>query len=332
MNILVTGGAGYIGSHVAKQLAKSGFSPVVFDSLVRGHREAVRWGPLETGDIRDEAGLDAVFRRHRPEAVLHFAALAYVGESMADPAPYFETNVGGTIQLLRVMRKHGVDRIVFSSSCATYGIPQALPITEDTPQNPMNHYGRSKLIGEQMLRAYSDAYGIRAAMLRYFNACGADPEGELGELHDPEPHLIPRVLMAAAGEIDHLQIFGDDYPTPDGTCVRDYIHVADLAAAHVAALQYLAGGGGTVALNLGTGKGLSVRQIVDAAMDVTGRPVPVQVCPRRPGDPPELVASGSLAERVLGVRPEYSDLRTILQTAWDWRLKSARLHPVASPQ
>jgi UDP-arabinose 4-epimerase len=211
----------------------------------------------------------------------------------------------------------------FSSSCATYGIPAAAPITEETPQNPVNFYGQTKLICEQMLRAYSEAYGMRAAMLRYFNACGADPEGELGELHDPEPHLIPRVLMAAAGEIDRLQIFGDDYPTPDGTCVRDYIHVADLATAHVAALRYLLDGGATTALNLGTGQGLSVRQIVDAARLVTGKTVPVELCPRRAGDPPELVASGALAERVLGVRPAFSDLPTILRTAWEWYVKSA---------
>ena len=324
MNILVTGGAGYIGSHVAKELSRSGFQPVIYDNLARGHRSAVRWGPLEIGDIRDEAALDTVFRRHRPAAVLHFAALAYVGESMLDPAAYFENNVTGTIHLLRAMREHGVDRIVFSSSCATYGVPAALPITEETPQNPVNPYGHSKLMCEQVLKTYSETYGLRAAMLRYFNACGADPEGELGEMHDPEPHLVPRVLMAAAGEIERLEIFGDDYPTPDGTCVRDYIHVSDLAIAHVAALRYLFEGGDTAALNLGTGHALSVRQIVDAAGGLIGRKVPVDIRPRRPGDPPELVACGTRAEQVLGTRPAYSDLATILKTAWQWREKLHR--------
>jgi UDP-arabinose 4-epimerase len=331
MNILVTGGAGYIGSHVAKQLSAAGFRPIVYDSLVRGHRSAVRWGELIVGDIRDEVALEAAFRRHRPEAVLHFAALCYVGESMLDPAPYFETNVAGTVQLLSVMRKCDVNRIVFSSSCATYGIPPALPITEETPQNPVNPYGWTKLAGEQALKAYSHAYGLRGVMLRYFNACGADPEGELGELHDPETHLIPRVLMAAAGEIKSLEIFGDDYPTADGTCVRDYIHVSDLANAHVAALRYLLDGGATAAFNLGTGQGLSIRQIIRAVEEVTGRKVPASICPRRPGDPPELVASGRLAEQALGVEPVSSDLRTIIRTAWDWRLKCGPSHPAASP-
>jgi UDP-arabinose 4-epimerase len=235
----VTGGAGYIGSHACKQLAASGFHPVVYDSLVRGHRCLVKWGDLVEGDIRDRALLKDTFQRYRPEAVLHFAALAYVGESVLDPAPYFETNIGGTIQLLAAMMEHGVARIVFSSTCATYGNPESVPISEQSPQAPTSPYGVSKLVVERILQVYSQAYGLRAMMLRYFNACGADPEGEIGEMHTPEPHLIPRALMVAASREGALDIYGTDYPTRDGTCIRDYIHVADLARAHLAALRLL---------------------------------------------------------------------------------------------
>jgi UDP-arabinose 4-epimerase len=305
MNVLVTGGAGYIGSHTCKQLCSEKFHPVVYDSLIRGHRSAVRWGALEVGDIQDEKALDDVFRRYKPEAVLHFAALCYVGESVLQPAAYFETNIAGTLHLLRVMLEHGVKKIVFSSTCATYGIPAQLPTTEATPQKPVNPYGLSKLMVESVLRSYTEAYGFQAVMLRYFNACGADPGGEVGELHDPETHLIPRALMAAAGQAEQLEVFGTDYPTHDGTCIRDYIHVSDLAIAHVAAFHYLLDGGRTTALNLGTGHGFTVHEVIRAVEEATGRKVPVQNRLRRPGDPPELVADASLAANVLGVQPVF---------------------------
>jgi UDP-arabinose 4-epimerase len=327
--ILVTGGAGYIGSHACKLLAASGYRPVVFDNLSRGHASLVRWGELVVGDIRDRAALNSVFRRYRPAAVLHFAALAYVGESVTDPAPYFETNTAGTLQLLNAMLEHNVKQIVFSSTCATYGVPPVLPITEASPQSPTSPYGLSKLFVEGILRTYSQAYGVRAMILRYFNACGADPEGEIGEMHDPEPHLIPRALMAAAGEIDALDIYGTDYPTPDGTCIRDYVHVSDLAKWHLAALRKLFEGCETMALNLGTGSGFSVSEIVRSVERITGLRVPVRERERRQGDPPEVVADGSLAARVLGVSPAYTRLDDIVQTAWNWQrnapVKAARV-------
>ena len=325
MYILVTGGAGYVGSHVCKGLSAAGFHPVVYDSLVRGHRAAVKWGALEVGDIRDESRLTAAFLRYRPEAVLHFAASCYVGESMLQPAAYFETNVSGSIQLLRVMLEQGVENIVFSSSCATYGIPADIPIRESTPQSPVNPYGWSKLMVERILSTYSEAYDLRAMMLRYFNAAGADPAGEIGERHDPETHLIPRAIMAAHGEIERLEVFGMDYSTQDGTCVRDYVHVNDLAAAHVAALHYLLNGSPTAALNLGTGRGYSVKEVIKTVEQVTGCKVPVRYGPRRPGDPPSLVADGSLAVKVLGVRPLFSDLETIVETAWKWYRRAAKI-------
>jgi UDP-arabinose 4-epimerase len=318
LNILVTGGAGYIGSHACKALAANGFQPVVYDSLVRGHRSLVKWGELVVGDLHDSAVLDDAFRRYRPEAVLHFAAFAYVGESVEHPEKYFHNNVVGSLNLLRVMREHTVRNIVFSSTCATYGAPRSLPITESLEQIPTSPYGVSKLMVEQILRAYSDAYGLRAMILRYFNACGADPAGETGELHDPEPHLIPRVLEAAAGDLETLEIFGTDYPTRDGTCVRDYIHVSDLADAHVAALRVLLAGGETKALNLGIGTGFTVREVIRAAERVTGRSVKVRESPRRPGDPPELVADSSLAASVLGLRPRFTGIDEMIQTAWNW--------------
>ena len=318
MNILVTGGAGYIGSHACKALAANGFQPVVYDSLVRGHRSLVKWGDLVVGDLHDAETLAGVFRRYQPAGVLHFAAFAYVGESVAHPQKYFHNNVGGSLQLLRVLLEHGAPPIVFSSSCATYGIPRSLPITETSEQDPTNPYGLTKLIVEKILRAYSEAYGLRAMILRYFNACGADPAGEIGELHDPEPHLIPRALEAAAGNLEALEIFGTDYPTRDGTCIRDYIHVSDLAEAHVAALRLLLAGSETRALNLGIGTGFTVREVIRAAERVTGRTVTVQESPRRPGDPPELVANSSLAATVLGVRPRFTNIEEMIQTAWAW--------------
>ena len=318
MKILVTGGAGYIGSHACKALANEGFQPVAYDSLVRGHRALVKWGDLVVGDIHDTKALADVFLHYRPEAVLHFAAFAYVGESVDNPAKYFHNNVAGSLQLLRIMLEHGVNRIVFSSTCATYGVPPSVPITENTVQVPTNPYGLSKLMVEQILQSYSSAYGIRAMILRYFNACGADPAGETGELHDPEPHLIPRVLRAAAGDIDELEIFGTDYATRDGSCIRDYIHVSDLADAHVAALRLLLAGGKTTALNLGIGTGFTVREVIRAAERVTNCKVALKESPRRVGDPPELVADSSLAQRILEWRPRFADLDEMIRSAWNW--------------
>ena len=323
MNILVTGGAGYIGSHACKALAANGFQPVVYDSLVRGHRSLVKWGDLVVGDLHDTQALSDVFRRYQPAGVLHFAAFAYVGESVEHPQKYFHNNVAGSLQLLRVMLEHGIPPIVFSSTCATYGVPLTLPITENSEQKPTNPYGLSKLMVEKVLHAYSEAYGLRAMILRYFNACGADPAGETGELHDPEPHLIPRLLQAASGDLEVLEIFGTDYPTRDGTCVRDYIHVSDLADAHVAALRVLLAGGETRALNLGIGAGFTVREVVLAAERVTGRRIALRESPRRAGDPPELVADSTLAARLLNFYPRISNIDEMIQTAWTWHRRGS---------
>jgi UDP-arabinose 4-epimerase len=313
--ILVTGGAGYIGSHTCKKLASMGYAPVVFDNLSTGHADNVRWGPLWTGDIRDRAALDACIGEHQPEAVIHFAASAYVGESMVDPDLYYRNNVGGMISLLSAVRDAGDLPVVFSSSCATYGVPDALPISEQTPQQPINPYGYTKLIGERMLADHAHAYGLRYVALRYFNAAGADPEGELVERHDPETHLIPRALMAAAGQIPALEIFGDDYDTPDGTCLRDYIHVADLAEAHALALRRLETGGASLCANVGTGRPTSIREILEAIEVVTGRAVPHAFRPRRDGDPAELSADPTLAREVLGFVAKRSDLARIIADA-----------------
>jgi UDP-arabinose 4-epimerase len=311
----VTGGAGFIGSHACKALAQAGFLPVAFDNLTTGHRDAVRFGPFVWGDVRDARAVEAALHDHRAEAVIHFAASAYVGESMVDPALYYDNNLGGMIGLLAGCRAAGVRNVVFSSSCATYGIPDALPIVEATPQRPINPYGRTKLICEAMLADHGRAYGLRHVALRYFNAAGADPDGELSERHDPETHLIPLALRAAAGTGGPLTVFGTDYDTPDGTCIRDYIHVGDLAQAHVLALRHLLDGGDSVALNLGTGTGVSIRQILAGIEDLTGRPVPVVWGTRRPGDPPALVADPTAARRVLGFAARRSDLRTLLADA-----------------
>ncbi|AHE96948.1 UDP-glucose 4-epimerase [Thioalkalivibrio paradoxus ARh 1] len=316
--MLVTGGAGYIGSHACKALALAGYTPVAYDNLVYGHREAVRWGPLEPGDIADRKRLDAVVAQYQPEAVLHFAAYAYVGESVQDPAKYYRNNVAGTLTLLEALVHHDIRRIVFSSTCATYGVPERTPIDEDHPQQPINPYGASKLMIERMLQDFDAAYGLRSVSLRYFNAAGADPDGEIGEDHDPETHLIPLALQAALGQREALQVFGSDYPTPDGSCIRDYIHVTDLAQAHVLALDYLTRGGATTALNLGTGHGHSVLEVIAAADAVTGRAVPTVLAPRRPGDPPVLTAVADRARQVLGWQPRYTDLATILRHAWNW--------------
>lgn len=313
--VLVTGGAGFIGSHACKALARAGYQPVAFDNLSTGHADAVRWGPLVRGDVRDRGDLVRAMTAHGVGAVLHFAALAYVGHSVADPAAYYDVNVGGMIALLAACREAGVGEVVFSSSCATYGVPEALPLRETAPQRPVNPYGRTKLMGEEMLADHAAAYGLRHVTLRYFNAAGADPEGDLSERHDPETHLIPLALRATAGPEAALGILGTDYPTPDGTCIRDYIHVTDLARAHVLALDHLRAGGGSLALNLGTGRGHSVREIVAAVARVTGRAPHVRQAPRRPGDPPELVADPGLARATLGFVTERSDIDTILRDA-----------------
>lgn len=317
MKILITGGAGYIGSHTAKELSRCGCEPVVLDNLRHGHAWAVRWGPLEVVDLADRRSLDAVFDKHQFAAVIHFAAFAYVGESVQCPAEYFRNNVANTLNLLDAMRAHGVNRIVFSSTCATYGNPKRLPMGEDHPQEPVNPYGHSKLMVERILQSYERAYGLRWTALRYFNAAGADPEGEIGEYHDPETHLIPRAIAAACGETAELEVFGTDYDTADGTAIRDYIHVADLATAHVKALHRLAAGDPSVALNLGTGTGCSVKQVISAVEACSGRRVPVKLCPRREGDPPSLVADASRAAVELGWSPQHS-LQDIVETAWRW--------------
>jgi UDP-arabinose 4-epimerase len=319
--VLVTGGAGYIGSHACKALARAGYTPVTYDSLVTGHREAVKWGPLEIGDTRDAARLGAVIGEYRPVAAMHFAAFIAVGESVQDPAKYYDNNVFGSLSLLRALRDGGVDRIVFSSTAAVYGEPETASIAEDHPRRPINPYGFSKHAVEVMLADFATAHGLRSVALRYFNAAGADPDGEIGEGHDPETHLIPIVLQAAAGEREYLQIFGDDYPTKDGTCIRDYIHVSDLADAHVRALAYMEGHAGAAAFNLGNGRGFSVREIVDMAARVTGRAVPTRIAPRRDGDSAVLVADFSRAARALGWTPKFTAVEDQVGHAWNWYRK-----------
>ena len=316
--VLVTGGAGFIGSHVCKALSTGGFLPVAYDNLSNGHEWAVRWGPLERGELDDAARLAAVFERYRPSAVLHFAALIEAGMSVIDPARFYANNVGGLLGLLDAMRKHDVDKLVFSSTAAVYGTPQRTPIDEDHPVAPINPYGATKMMCETMLGDFGRAYGLNSVALRYFNAAGADPEGELGEAHEPETHLIPLVLDAAAGRRSHITIFGTDYPTQDGTCIRDYVHVSDLASAHTAALAFLRSGEGTYAFNLGNGRGHTVREVIDTARAVTGRTVHTKLAARRPGDPAALVADAARAQRTLGWKPVYSDLRLQLEHAWNW--------------
>ena len=316
--VLVTGGAGYIGSHTCKALVAAGFLPVTYDNLSKGHRWAVRWGPLVEGDIHDRNRLAFTLHQYGIEAIVHFAAFAYVGESMREPGGYFANNVAGSLTLLEAAHAAGDPPVVFSSSCATYGVPGHTPIAEAHPQLPCNPYGESKLFVERALHWYGEAHAAPWVSLRYFNAAGADADGETGEDHDPETHLIPLAIEAALGLGPALQVFGTDYPTRDGTAVRDYIHVTDLAAAHVEALQHLRGGGHSLALNLGTGQGHSVRQVVDTVSRVGGQPVPVVEAPRRAGDPPELVADASRARATLDWRPVHSDLDNIVETAWRW--------------
>jgi len=316
--ILVTGGAGYIGSHACKALALAGYQPVAYDNLIYGHDWAVSWGPLERGDIADGERLRGVLRKYRPAAVMHFAAFAYVGESVADPAKYYRNNVCGTLELLDAMRAEGIDRLVLSSTCATYGEPVQVPVREDHPQRPINPYGRTKRMIEQAMQDYASAYGLRGVALRYFNAAGADPDGAIGEDHDPETHLIPLVLDAASGRRPSITVFGDDYGTPDGTCIRDYIHVSDLAYAHVLALRHLDERAGFSAFNLGNGQGFSVKEVIASASAVTGRQIPVEVGPRRAGDPPRLVGDASRIRDELGWAPRWASLDAIIETAWRW--------------
>lgn len=318
MSILVCGGAGYIGAHVNKQLNLEGYDTVVFDNLIYGHREAVKWGELVVGDLKNIPDVEAVFKYHTIEAVFHFAAYAYVGESVKDPEKYYCNNVANTLNLLKIMRKYGCNRIIFSSTCATYGEPKKVPITEDMPQNPINPYGMTKLMVERIFRDYQKAYGLQFVVLRYFNAAGADPEGELGESHDPETHIIPLVLDAASGKRADIKVFGTDYDTPDGSCIRDYIHVSDLADAHLRALHYLEEGNPGDFFNLGNSIGTSVLEVVESVRRVTGREFKVTLADRRPGDPAKLVGSSEKARRVLGWKPQYGDIDTIVRHAWNW--------------
>jgi len=322
-NILVVGGAGYIGSYMCKYLSKNGYRPVVLDNLIYGHRKAVKWGSFFKGSMDDTALLNQIFSEYQIAAVMHFAAFCYVGESVLQPARYYRNNVANTLNLLEVMNKKGVGRFIFSSSCATYGEPVEIPITENHTQNPINPYGRTKLMVEQIMEDFSNAYELDYVSLRYFNAAGADPDGELGEDHSPETHLIPLVLEAALGKREAINIFGDDYPTEDGTCIRDYIHIDDLAQAHLIALERLLNGLPGGCFNLGNGSGHSVFQLIETARKVTGETIPSRVVDRRPGDPAVLIGSSEKAIKTLGWHPEFPELETIIETAWKWH----KTHP-----
>jgi len=323
MKVLVTGGAGYIGSHACKLLAAKGYEPVVYDSLLRGNRSAVKWGPFEEGDIADLNRVQDVLRRHRPGAVMHFAALAYVGESVQEPLTYYRNNVGGSTALLQaIVDVHRVP-VVFSSTCATYGMPEQLPIAESHPQNPINPYGYTKLVVERILADIDAAHGVKSVPLRYFNAAGSDPDCEIGEQHDPETHLIPLVLQAARDGTP-IRVFGNDYETPDGTCIRDYVHVCDLGDAHIRALEYLLAGGKSRAFNLANAQGYSVKQVIAAAERVTGKPIAVEMAARRPGDPPVLIGAAGAAAEVLGWKPTRSDLAVQIADAWNWMRKTGK--------
>lgn len=315
--ILVVGGAGYIGSHTCRVLADRGYTPVVFDNLTNGHAEFVRWGILEEGDIRDRSRLDEVLAKHRPEAVIHFAALIEVGDSTKRPELFYDVNVAGTLNLLSAVMAAGIDKLVFSSTCATYGVPDVTPMDETHRQQPINPYGRTKWVVEQALKDFGSYKGLRSVMLRYFNAAGADYESGIGEWHDPETHVVPLAIDAALGRRPDFKIFGDDYETRDGTCVRDYVHVLDLADAHVRALDYLIGGGETVELNLGTGTGTTVKELLATVMAVSGRSFPVVQEARREGDSVALVANNQRAAEVLGWKPQYS-FEDIIRSAWMW--------------
>jgi UDP-arabinose 4-epimerase len=319
--ILVTGGAGYIGSHACKAMSRAGYNPVSYDNLINGHVWAVKWGPLVIGDINDRNKLDEVMLKYKPDAVVHFAAHAYVGESVVNPGKYYRNNVAGTLSLLESMRDHGINKLVFSSTCATYGIPDVTPIDEGHIQSPINPYGMSKLMIENILRDFDRAHNIRSVSLRYFNAAGADVEVDVGESHDPETHLIPLILDACMGKSSSIKIFGNDYPTPDGTCIRDYIHVTDLADAHVLALKALENGALTTSYNLGNGKGYSIKEVILAAEAVTGKNIPLEYVSRREGDPPQLVGDATRALKELKWKPKYDNIESIIETAWNWHRK-----------
>lgn len=316
--VMVAGGAGYIGSHAAKVLFGRGYRPIVVDNLSRGHRWAAKWGEFEEADLGDVEAVSAILKKYEVKAVMHFAAFAYVGESVADPAIYYKNNVAATLSLLEAMRIADCRAFIFSSTCATYGEPETVPIVEKNPQNPINPYGRTKLMVEHILKDFDRAYGLRGVNLRYFNAAGADPSGEIGEDHSPETHLIPLILDAALGKRKNISVFGTDYPTRDGTCVRDYIHVIDLAAAHVLALEHLLRGGESRSYNLGNNQGHSVLEVIDAARKITGREITVVNDNRREGDPPTLVGSSEKIKRELGWTPRYPSLDAIMETAWNW--------------
>ena len=324
LTVLVTGGAGYIGSHTVLALQEQDYQIIVLDNLVYGHRELIETFPqvkLIVGDINDAGLLKSIFSSYDIVAVIHFAAYAYVGESIENPRKYYRNNVVGSLTLLETMVDHGVNKIVFSSTCATYGIPESVPILEDHPQNPINSYGTSKLTVEKILLDFNQAYGLQSVIFRYFNAAGADPEGRLGEDHDPETHLIPLILYTALGKRSHITIYGTDYPTPDGTCIRDYIHVSDLAQAHVLGLEYLLQGGQTDIFNLGNGSGFSVKEIIETARQVTQQNIPIIEGDRRAGDPPILVGSSQKARQILGWQPQYPLAIDILRHAWSWHQK-----------
>ncbi|AUT02071.1 UDP-glucose 4-epimerase GalE [Nostoc sp. CENA543] len=323
-SILVTGGAGYIGSHTVLALKQAGYDVVILDNLVYGHRdlvEQVLQVELIVGDTSDRTLLDNLFQSRNFAAVMHFSAYAYVGESVTDPAKYYRNNVVGTLVLLEAMLAASIKKFVFSSTCATYGVPNVVPIPENHPQNPINPYGATKLMVERILADFDVAYGLKSVRFRYFNAAGANPQGLLGEDHNPETHLIPLVLLTALGKRESISIFGTDYPTPDGTCIRDYIHVNDLADAHILGLEYLLKGGESEVFNLGNGQGFSVRQVIAAAEQVTGLTIPIVECDRRPGDPPSLIGSGEKARKILGWQPQYPDIKDIVTHAWQWHLR-----------
>lgn len=323
-SVLVIGGAGYVGAHTCKALAAAGYTPVTFDNLLTGHRDFVKWGPLIEGDIADANALDQAIRRHDIRAVLHFAAHAFIGESVFHPEKYYETNVAGSLSVLKAMRRTGIDKIVFSSTCAVYGQPERIPVTERETPIPITPYGASKLMVEQIMRDFRSAYGLNFIALRYFNASGADLDAEIGELRDPETHIIPRAMMALQGYLDDFQVFGTDFPTPDGTAVRDYIHVADLADAHVLALTSLLRGHEGGIFNLGAGRGYSVKEVLDEIARHAGRSLAPPSGPRRKGDAAFLFADASLAREALGWQPKHSDLATIVSSAWRWHQKA---HP-----
>ncbi len=319
--ILVVGGAGYIGSHINKLLNKKGYKTAVFDNLIYGHREFVKWGDFILGDLADIEQIRLVFKKNSIKAVMHFAALAYVGESVEDPQKYYINNVANTLNILQVMREFDVKHFIFSSTCATYGNPVKTPISEDHPQNPINPYGQSKLMVEKILSDYSNAYGLKYVALRYFNAAGADADNEIGEWHEPETHLIPLILDAAIGKRENIKIFGTDYDTPDSTCIRDYIHVTDLADAHILALEHLFNGGKSDVFNLGNGNGFSVMEVIETARRITGREIVSVASPRRSGDPAVLVGSARKATEILNWKPQYFELNNIIETAWYWHQK-----------